>query len=236
MQLSNLDDARRSLPAEDPWRVWARAQIARIDDHIEKVEWSHNFNRQLLINGWFAREGTGPLVSMFDASVKIEGVFDREGRTAVFREYRASDFVSLAIDVWLDPKTKSRAGVFIARERRRGLDTSIVGEVHVGRHSDGSLQIRSVTTGKEPESVDMQQVVETGRWVRFMIERDGGEEDTRMTISMDGIRLMEGLEVPTLKGANATLILGVNAEGKSGQEVRILVDEASVVHRDVVKR
>ena len=235
VQLSNLDDARRSFPADDPWRLWAREQITRIDDHSQKVEWSDNFNRQLLINGWYAREGTGPLISMFDGSVKIEGVFDKEGSASIFREYRASDFVSVAIDVWVDPKTKSRAGLFLARERRRGLSTTVIGEVQVGRHSDGSLQIRSVSSGKEPETVDMQQSVETGRWVRFMIERDGDEEGTNLTISMDGIRLIEGLDVPALKGANATLLLGVSAEGKSGQEVRLLVDEAVVVHRDLAQ-
>lgn len=235
VQLSNLDDARRSFPEDDPWRLWSREQIARIDDHSQKVEWSDNFNRQLLINGWYAREGTGPLVSMFDGSVKIEGVFDKEGSASVFREYRASDFVSVAIDLWVDAKTKSRAGVFLARERRRGLSTTVIGELQVGRHSDGSLQIRSVSSGKEPVTVDMQQAVDTGRWVRFMIERDADEEGTGLTISMDGIRLIEGLDVPALKGANATLLLGVSAEGKSGQEVRLLVDEAVVVHRDLAQ-
>jgi hypothetical protein len=200
------------------------------------VEWSDSFNRQRLINEWFEREGAGPTISMYEGSVKIEGVFDKEGSTSIFREYTSSSFVSMSIEIWVDPGTTSRVGVFVARERTRRSEKTIDGQVLVGRHPDGSLQIRSISKGKQENTVDMQQPVETGRWVSFTIERDGDEESTFFTVSMDGIRLIEGLDVPTLKGANSVLLIGVNAEGKSGQKVKLLIDEGRVVYRDTTRR
>jgi tetratricopeptide (TPR) repeat protein len=38
--LREFDDSRRAFPENDPHRLWARAQIARIQDHVEKVAWN----------------------------------------------------------------------------------------------------------------------------------------------------------------------------------------------------
>ncbi|MEY2747969.1 MAG: hypothetical protein RL112_3011, partial [Planctomycetota bacterium] len=93
-RLRELDDNRRALPQEDPHRTWARGQIARIADHLEKVAWNDNFERRQLMNGWETQEGAGPLVSIHDGVVSISGQFKQDGRSRLWQRRSANDFVS----------------------------------------------------------------------------------------------------------------------------------------------
>jgi tetratricopeptide (TPR) repeat protein len=229
--LANLDEGRRDQPEDDPWRVWSREQILRIQDHVQKVEWRDNFNRSRLINGWLTREGSGPTVAMDEGAVKIEGLFDTIGSTQVYREYLASDFVSFSADLWISPTSNVRTGIFIARERQTRRSRDVIGEASVSRHKDGSLQVRIVRQGQPEELTDMQESLPTGEWVRLSIQREGVSSDTTITISLDGVPLIENVPVPSVGGANSPLLVGLFAEGETARQVLVKMDEVSAVYR-----
>ena len=126
--LANLDEGRRDEPDDDPWRVWSKEQIERIQGHVEKVEWRDNFNRKRLMNQWFTREGNGPLVSMADGAAQIQGVVEREGVTQVYREYPAGDFVSFTANVWISSDTNVDVGLFVSRERQNRSGRNVLAE------------------------------------------------------------------------------------------------------------
>ena len=229
--LADLDDARRAMPEDDPWRLWAREQIERIRDHVEMVEWTDNFNRTRLINGWMTREGDGPTVGMRDGAVKIEGQFDKlDGKAQVYREYIASEFVSFSASVRVSADAV-RAGIFIAREQQRRGASDVMGEASVSRHQDGSLQLRFIRQGQPVTVVDMEQSFPVDRWVRLAIRREGVSSDTTVTILMDGIPLMEDVSLPSVGSANSPLLIGLFAEGASGRACLVEMDEAAVVYR-----
>jgi len=231
--LNDLDDARRDQPEGDAWRLWARAQIERVQEHVEKVEWRDNFNRTRLINGWESRQSDGPTVSMEDGAAKIEGVFtSMDGKAQIYRELPASEFVSFSASVWISSgDTTASAGLFIARERQRRGQSDVIGEASVRRFIDGALQLRFVRQGQPVDLTDMEQEFPTDRWVKLTIERSGVGAETSVTITLDGIPLIEGKEVPSIGGANSPLLIGLQVEGDTGKQVKVLMDEASLVYR-----
>jgi len=222
--LANLDDARRDRGDEDPWRLWARRQIERIREHEGKVEWTDDFD------DWSVRESVGPLVSLVDGEVRIEGVFQSSGSTQLFREYAAGEFVSIEANVSVGADTNARVGLFVARERRRRDRNEVMGEISVSRHKEGGLQVRFVRSGNEPEILDMQQPFPTDRPVRLRIERAAGTGDPRVTLSLDGVALIEGVPMPSLGRAASPVAVGAFAEGETGRSVRCGVDDVAIVH------
>jgi tetratricopeptide (TPR) repeat protein len=231
IQLRNLDDARRKEPESDPWRAWARAEIERIQDHVEKVEWRDDLNRKRLGNQWYPRESAGPTVGLKDGALEIAGAFTTNGQTQVYREYTAGDFVSFSADLWIDAGTNVRAGIFVAREQERRDGAEVVSEASVSRHQDGSLQVRLVNRGQPPAVTDMQQTFPTDRWVRLSIERSGDANDTAITITADGVPLVRGVPLASLASATSKLHVGVFAEGEVGRKVSLRLENASVVYR-----
>jgi len=227
----NLDDARRALSEDDPWRVWARAEIARVQDHVQKVEWRDEFNRKRLGNQWYTREAAGPVVGLRDGALQIEGAFTTNGSTQVYREYTAGDFVSFAADLWIEPQTNVRSGVFVSREQERREGNEVVSEASVSRHKDGPLQVRIIQRGQPEAVTDMRQPLPTGRWVRLAIERSGDATEPSITISVDGVPLVQGVALSSLASANSKLLVGLFAEGEVGRKVALRMDNAAVVHR-----
>lgn len=231
VQLADLDRARRALPEDDPYRAWARAQIARIADHAEKVEWIDDFERLELRNGWTVREGAGPLVTLQEGAVHVQGVFAQAGRVGVFREYAAAGFVSFEVDVWIDPATTARAGLFVARERVRQDASDTLAEVAIARQKDGALELSFARKGVEPETVEVPEPFPVGRWVRLRAERSGAGSDSRVTLSLDGIALIEGASFAALGSTASPLQAGVFVQGDAGRRVALRLDDAAAVVR-----
>ncbi len=238
IRLADIDDSRRQLPEDDPYRLWANAQLERLRDHQEKVVWSDTFNRKRLMNSWLTREGDGVVAGMEDGAVKIQGVFTAARQVSVYREYPASIFVSLEADLWFpevsgEYANNFRAGILIARERqRRNAEAEVMGEASVSRHKDGGVQLRFVRSGRQPEIVDMQQPFPTGRWVRLSIVRQGESSQSTVTLSLDGVPLAEGVPLPVVgSGTTSPLVVGLFAEGEEGREVLVKMDNVEVVYR-----
>ncbi len=233
IQLANIEERRRDQPETDPWRTWAGAQIARLQDHLQKVEWRDAFDRKRLANGWTPRgEDAGPQVAVVDGAVRIEGLFGKSGDVRVFRQYPAGLFVSFQADIRIEPgKDSVLVGIFAARERARREDTEVIAEAAVYRWKDGGVQLRFVRTGQTTETVDMRQEFPVGRWVRLELERLGESSESAVTLFLDGVPLLENVRMASLAQTTSPLLIGLFVEGQTGREVSVQMDNVSVVHR-----
>lgn len=234
VQFANLDERRRDRPEEDPWRVWARAQIARISDHLQKVAWVDDFERRELRNGWIAEERSGPTVQLVEGTVHLEGVFELPGEARVFREYPAGLFVSFEADVRVDAGGNARVGVFVAREiERSGREVQVAGDLALSRHKDGPLQVR-VRRGSGDETPWLDVPVAefpAGEWVRVRIERVGGGAQTRFSTFVNGLPASREESIPALGRATSPLRVGLFAQGETGRRARVELDRVEVVYR-----
>jgi tetratricopeptide (TPR) repeat protein len=232
IRLADIDEERRALPENDPWRVWAKAQIARLQEHLRLSEWRDPFARKRLANGWQTSESDGVVPSMVDGTVELSGVFQRSGKGRVYRTYDGGVFVSFEASLWIDPeKANASIGVFAARERERRDDREVIAEASVSRHKEGGVQLRFVRQGVAPELRDMQQPFPTGRWVRVKLERRGESSEGTLTLYLDGIPLLEDLPMPQLAVPKSPLLVGLFVEGDTGREVRVRMDDVSIVTR-----
>ena len=94
----------------------------------------------------------GAIVSMEEGAVKVEGMFSGPGSTQVYREYTASLFVSFEADVWIEPGSNVRAGIFVARERPRRGESDVIAEASVSRHKDGGCEKAPHESHRRPAS------------------------------------------------------------------------------------
>ncbi len=235
IQLANIEERRRSEPEGDPWRTWARAQILRLQDHLQKVEWRDSFNRKRLANGWTPRgEDAGPIVTMAEGAVQVNGLFTKSGEVLVQRELPAGVFVSFEASLWIEPgKDKAqRIGLFARRERpRRGNQSEVIAEASVSRHKEGGVQVRFVRSQQATEILDMGQPFPVGRWVRLKLVRSGESSESAVTLFLDGIPLVSDVAMASLGQTTTPLLFGLFVEGETGREVAVKMDDASVVHR-----
>jgi tetratricopeptide (TPR) repeat protein len=236
-RLAELDDARRAFPEDDPWRVWARRQIERLTDHLEKVVWSDRFERQApLMNGWSTLESSGPVVSIHDGVVTIGGTFKTAGRARVWQERNASDFVSIEAKLVVHAGTTARVGLFLARWDERGGETQIQAEATVSRHPDAGKNIVQFRAMKRGEEESPHLDVPGSEWkfeqvVTLRIERVGDLADVKIRASLDGIPVMPDTPLSALGRTNNALRMGVFAEGAPGRSVQVDVDDVEIVFR-----
>lgn len=232
--LAELEDARRDLPADDPWRAWARRQMERLQDHLGKVLWEDGFERAALRNGWQPDEGDGPLVELRDGAVHLEGAFARSGRVRLFREYPADRFVSLEARLRVSGDGSSRAGVFLARERRRQHEVERQSEVAVARHRDGALEVALARSSSDDGEVlkTGEAVLPADRWVRVRIERAGTEDLPLVDVLVDDVPIVVGAPMPELLRASQAVRAGFFAEGDTGRRAALTVDDVRVVFRE----
>jgi len=233
VQLAALDDRRRGEPEDDAWRTWSREQSARLRDHLEKAQWRERFERSTLKNGWETDEGAGPLVSLVDGHLRIEGVFASTGAVRVFQSFKsASLFVSIEADLRVSASSKARAGLYVARERDRRGASEVQHEARVSRHAEGPVQVRFVRSGEldaaEGDVVGIEFPAD--RWVRLRIELEGGA-DARVTIWVDGVPVRERVAMPGLGHASSELRAGVFVEGEPGRRALVELDEVEIVYR-----
>ncbi|MBL8861304.1 MAG: tetratricopeptide repeat protein [Planctomycetes bacterium] len=235
-RLAELDDARRAFPEDDPWRVWARRQIERLGDHLEKVLWSDGFERNALGNAWSVQESHGPLVSIHDGVVSLGGTFKSAGRSRLWQLKNAGDVVSLEARLVVRAGTTARVGIFISRESERGGETQVEAEATLSRHPDAAknaVQFRAMKRGEE----DRPQVEVPGVEWRFdqpvvlRLERVGAEGDVRIRASLDGIPVTIDTPLSALGRTNNPLRLGIFAEGAPGRSVQVDVDDVEIVFR-----
>lgn len=235
-----LDDARRSLDEKDPWRMFARSQIKRVDDHVAKEVWEDNFDRAGNAGGnqWDVEEAAGPTFGLSDGVMHLRGSFKQtDGRARLLRRYVSTDFVSIEMDVTVSSKTFARVGVFITRERQqRSGRTEPTSQISVERHPEGTVQVRLMDRATaEPVRDDIAQVGDVPWWpqdvpVRLRIERIGEGSDSVGRISIDGIPVANGFTMRTIASAGEVHV-GLFAMGDNGQPLELSIDNVQVVKR-----
>lgn len=229
-----LDDSLRALPEDDPLRVYIGRQIARIDDHVEKVAWSDRFERQQLRNGWMIEEGAGPLVSIHDGAVWIDGNFTETGRSRLKREYPAGDFLSIEVTLQVDRDNRCRVGAFVSLEQARRDDNEIKAEATISRNLDGTLQTRLQRRGGEDADYVDVPVLEwpAGEPVVLRIDRTGESSDTEMRLSINGVPVADRVPMSELGRTTSKLWVGVFAEGDTGRIAKVRIDRVEIIKRE----
>jgi tetratricopeptide (TPR) repeat protein len=232
-----LDDNRRAEPETDPYRVHARAEIARISDHLEKVVWSDRFERRTLLNGWETEEKTGPQVAIHDGRVSLAGTFKSNGRARLWQLKNAGAFVAFEARITIKSGTTARVGLFVSRESSRAGDTQVEAEVTVSRHNDpgkNTIQTRLMKRGEEElaytDVAGFDWKLDQPMVVR--IERTGDSSDTRVRLFVDGFPVLDDKPMPNLGRTNADLRLGIFAEGQTGRQVQVEIDDVELVYRE----
>ena len=248
-QFAELDDRRRTLPEEDPWRVYATEQLNRVVEHVAKEAWSDGFERRKLMKGWSTEEAAGPEVRLDGGRLVIEGVFKQNGTARVFRVLPAPDFVSIEMDVTVEADSNARAGVFLAKERRRGggvVETQ--GMFSAAREKSGGLALLAMDVAQaEPEWLDVPPAPElyaleggpddrsgwwpAGRAVRVRLEIVGQGSDATGRVFLDGLPVREGLPVRRLTSTSSELKVGVFVEGQTGLPAHVVVDDVEMIYR-----
>jgi tetratricopeptide (TPR) repeat protein len=234
-RLRELDDARRSLPETDVHRAWARAQIERIQDHLEKVVWSDRFERKNLLNGWDVDERSGPQVTIHDGVVTLSGNFKENGIARIWQTKASAAFVALEARITVKTGTTARVGLFVSREQQRGGESQVEAAVAIARPNDpgkNGLQWRAMKRGEEQLP---WTDVPTFDWrldkpVTLRIERMGNAADPRIRVLFDGYPVVEGKSFPAL-ARTSNLFLGVFAEGQTGRQVALDVDDVEITYR-----
>jgi len=239
---AELDDRRRALPEDDPYRVFARAQIQRIRDHESKEVWTDRFERRELRNDWIAEESAGPLVSLSEGQLLIRGDFKEDGQARVLREYAAPDFVAIELTLLVRADNNARVGLFVSKERRRGPgQVDVQGVVAIARRKDGVLCVRTEDrAAAEPQWEDVPPVEGLAWWpvdqpVRLRIERTGEGSEAVGRIVLDGLAVRDGFPMRGLSSSSNELRVGVFVEGQTGLPASVAVDDVQVVRKLVTR-
>lgn len=232
-----LDDNRRSAPEDDPHRVYARAQIARISDHLEKVAWSDRFERRTLLNGWETEEKSGPQVSIGDGHVTLAGAFKQNGRARLWQVRNAAAFVSIEARLTVKSGTTARVGLFVSRETSRSGESQVEAEATVSRHNDpakNTVQTRLMKRGEEELAYTDVQGFDwkLDQPVVVRIERTGQSSETRVRILFDGFPVLDDKPLSNLGRTNSELRMGIFAEGQTGRQVQLEIDDVEIVYRE----
>jgi len=237
-KLRDLDDNRRSQPEDDPHRVWARTQIARIQDHLEKVVWTDRFERNALRNDWTVEETDGPQFSIHDGLVTMSGAFNKQnGRARMWQKKSAGAFVAIEARVTVHSGTTSRVGLFVSRETARSGETQVEAEVTLSRHNDATRNMIQTRVMKRGEENLAYTDVSGFEWkldtpVLLRIERTGESSDTRVRCLIDGFPVLDNKPMPSYGRTTQEVRMGVFARGDTGRQVQVDIDDIQIIYRD----
>ncbi len=237
-QYAELNDVRRALPENVPFRVYALGQMARIEEHVTKVVWSDGFERLQLKNDWDVEEAAGPVVSLVDGKAQIDGTFASNGASRLYRSYAAAEFLAVEATLTVPSDSNAKVGLFVSKERRVGSGQSQVqSKFAIARRRDGGLVVLLMDAATADEAwIDIPSVGGKSWWptdrpVRVRIERIGEGNDATGRISIDGIAVREGFKLPRLAATTQDVRVGVFVEGQSGLKGRAMVDDVEVTRR-----
>ncbi len=236
-QFAELNDDRRSKPESDEYRVFARGQMERIREHESKVVWTDAFERLQLKNGWEPDEAAGPVASVVDGALHIDGTFQQNGTTRVLQTYAAAEFVAVEFDITVPADCNAKVGLVVTKERRTGTTTQVQSKFGIARRRDGALVVLRMDQPTAEENWEDVEALGTRSWwaagqtVRLRFEKLGEGNDALGRISIDGITVREGFKLPKLAASTSDIKLGVFVEGQTGLPAKVIVDNVEVIKR-----
>ncbi len=236
-QFADLDDRRRGESEDDPHRLYAKAQIDRLQDHLEKEVWSDGFERRTLRNDWsVGGASNGPTASLVAGQFQLAGTFTDDGTVRLFREYSSPELVSFSANVTIKTGSRARVGVFLAKERRgRAGVNETLSKVSLSRHREGGVQVEQRKSGTtEDEAYQDFPAMEwpLDRPVRVTIERVGTGSEAVGRLVLDGIPVVEDIPLRTFASSSGDLRVGVEVIGETGRGIQLVVDDVDVVKRN----
>jgi hypothetical protein len=148
----------------------------------------------------------------------------------------ASAFVAFEARLTIRAGTTARVGIFVSRETARAGETQVEAEVTLTRHPEAganTIQTRVMKRGEEElpytDVAGFEWKLDTPVLVR--IERVGESSDTRVRLLVDGFPVLDDKAVPSLGRTTSELRLGIFADGKTGRQVQVDVDDVEIVYR-----
>lgn len=229
-------DARRNAPEDDPHRRYAVEQTARIQEHQLEEMWTDRFDRiGSIANGWRLDESDGVISSLRDGQVWLEGRFEETGQGRIYQELPAERFLSVAATITIHEVGGGvSVGLFVSKERPSRTDgVRTQTKVELRRNHDGTVQVALVRRGQhDPEVQDIpDHAWPVGEPVRARIATNGDPTDTRMSLWLNDLPVLEGVEVKSLGRSKQPVRMGVAVEGQAGRSAGISVDDVQVVRR-----
>jgi hypothetical protein len=67
--------------------------------------------------------------------------------------------------------------------------------------------------------------------VRVRLERTGESSEASVTLSLDGIPLIEDLSLPAFGQSKSQILVGLFAEGPLGRQIEVRMDNVAIVTR-----
>ncbi len=234
IQLRNLDDLLRNEPPDNEYRVWALAQIERIEEHASKDIWADAFEYKTVGNGWSRDEGTGPQTELEGGIAVLSGTFSSTGEARFLRRYRADEFIAIEADLRVSRESTCRAGLFVARERQNSSGDRLTAFAGLARSRDAVAQVRVFGGGDDPGWIDLSTddlPFPDDEWVRIRIERRGEGSRSGIDIYMDGVPVVQGVPATGLARGAQELFIGLFVEGDNGRVAHVEMDNVEVTRR-----
>ncbi len=235
VRFDRVVETRRDAPEDDPHRLYAIRQRERIIDHEKKEVWTDRFDRVgSIAGGWSLDESDGVVANLRDGEVWLEGRFEHPGKGRIYQTLPAERFLSLEVSLTIHDAREARVLVFVSKEQvGRGGEIRTQSKIALRRNHDGRVQATFVRRGQHEEEV--LELGDTtwplGQPVRVRIETNGDPTDTRMSVWLDDLPVLENHPVQSLGRSQMPVRFGVAVEGESGRSATVSVDEVRVVRR-----
>jgi tetratricopeptide (TPR) repeat protein len=228
-------ESRRDAPESDPHRQYAIDQRERIMEHEKKEVWTDRFDRVgSIANDWSLDESDGVVSSLRDGEVWLEGRFESSGRGRVYQVLPAERFLSLEATVTIHEAKETHVGVFVSKEQvGRSGEIRTQSKVSLRRSREGRVQATFIRKGQNEEEVlDLDDHTwPIGEPMRVRIETNGDPADTRMSLWLDELPVLENFEVQSLGRSQMPVRFGVAVEGKKGSSAKVSIDDVHIVRR-----
>jgi tetratricopeptide (TPR) repeat protein len=234
-RFAQLLDERRNEPEGDLHRAYADEQAKRIVDHESKEVWTDRFDRVATLgNAWSLDESDGIISVLRDGELWLEGQLDRSGQGRVYQTLPAERFLSIEATITIHESVQATVGLFVARENVGSSgEVRTVARVALRRNGAGAVQAAFTRKGQhEAEVMDLpEQRWAVGEPMQVRIERRGEAGDTRVTLWLDGLPVLDDIEVQSLGRSQSPVRFGVFVQGDANRSAKIAIDNVNVVRR-----
>jgi len=209
--------------------VAVEPDIARVPVVLDSSKWS------VIEAGLRCVQGKSIVnsISLKEGAMVIEGQARSAGRTRVYQELPAGQFVSFEALVTIEAGTRARVGLFLSRELRRRGEWETQAQVSVSREKEGAVQARNITQGERDAPFMDLFTTEwgTSEIMRVKIEMVGEGSEALATLYVDGLPVSENMRVARLGSATANLRFGILVDTETGRSAGVRIDDVSVVRR-----
>ncbi|MDA1264598.1 MAG: tetratricopeptide repeat protein, partial [Planctomycetota bacterium] len=214
-------------------RQYADDQVKRIQGHELKEVWTDRFDRVGSIqNGWSLDEKDGVISNLKDGQVWLEGVLDKNGRGRVYQQLPAERFLAVEATVTIHDLRDLNGGLFVSKEQPgRADEVRVTSKVALRRDKGGKVQVTFFRKGSsEEEVIDLpDHSWRDGEARRVRIETNADASHTRVSVYIDGLPVLQDLEIQSFGRSQNPVRFGVFVEGTQGRTARISVDDVNVI-------